>query len=237
MNPFTELIEKTHTRIQRVAAYLPSSLALSLGVEDMVLLDFIHHYNTAIEQPEQRIGAFVLDTGRLHEESYALLSSLPSRYPKVKIRLYFPETDAIEHYVRLNGINGFYESTVQRKTCCDIRKVQPLHRALAPLQSWITGLRREQSPTRQTIAEEEHDSSFGLHKFNPLVDWTTEAIWEYVRLKDVPVNALHQQGYPSIGCAPCTRAIQAHEDIRAGRWWWESDDHKECGLHVVQESS
>jgi phosphoadenosine phosphosulfate reductase len=232
MTTLEERLEQSRSWIARAGTHTPSSLALSLGVEDMILLDMIHQYNSQHNDTEKRIGAFVLDTGRLHEESYTLLASLPTRYPKVKIRVYFPETDAVEQYVRLNGINGFYESTIQRKACCEIRKVEPLHRALAPLQSWITGLRREQSPTRHDLQEEEQDASFGLLKFNPLLDWSTEEVWNYAKQYNVPVNALHAQGYPSLGCSPCTRAIQPGEDIRAGRWWWESAEHKECGLHV-----
>jgi phosphoadenosine phosphosulfate reductase len=216
--------------ISEAAAHSPSALALSLGVEDMVLLDLIHNHNEqGLNTP---IEAFVLDTGRLHEESYSLLASLSELYPKVKVRVFFPEASAVEQYVRLNGINGFYDSVGQRKTCCDVRKVAPLKRALAPLKSWITGLRREQSPTRQDLSECEQDTTFNLLKYNPLLEWSTEAIWQYVERYGVPVNALHQKGYPSIGCAPCTRPIQTGEDLRAGRWWWESAEHKECGLHV-----
>ncbi|MES2207179.1 MAG: phosphoadenylyl-sulfate reductase [Pseudomonadota bacterium] len=243
---FEARVKATQDLIREAGAHAPVSLALSLGVEDMVLLDFIHSYNQTLSAPQAgvdapalsapnpsaKIEAFVLDTGRLHEESYTLLASLSTRYPKVKIRVFFPQAAAIEQFVRLNGINGFYESIGQRKGCCEIRKVEPLRRALAPLKAWITGLRREQSPTRQDLSTKEDDTSFGLLKFNPLLDWSTDDVWRYVREHNVPTNALHDQGYPSIGCAPCTRAIQPGEDIRAGRWWWESADQKECGLHA-----
>jgi phosphoadenosine phosphosulfate reductase len=228
------LTENAQKWIQSAAENAPSALALSLGVEDMVLLDLIHTHNLGTSAT--RIEAFVLDTGRLHEESYSLLASLTERYPKVKIRVFFPEAPKVEQYVRLSGINGFYDSIGQRKECCEIRKVEPLRRALAPLKSWITGLRREQSPTRQDLTEREEDKTFNLLKYNPLLEWTTQDIWDYVTLHNVPTNALHQKGYPSIGCAPCTRPIQEGEDLRAGRWWWESAEHKECGLHVRASS-
>ncbi len=239
---FEARVKTTQELIREAGAHAPVSLALSLGVEDMVLLDFIHDYNQGLSASQTdasaaKIEAFVLDTGRLHEESYTLLAGLSTRYPKVKIRVFFPEAAAVEQFVRLNGINGFYDSVGQRKGCCEIRKVEPLRRALAPLKAWITGLRREQSPTRQDLSTKEDDTNFGLLKFNPLLDWSTEEVWRYVREHHVPTHALHEQGYPSIGCAPCTRAIQPGEDIRAGRWWWESADHKECGLHVQKPTS
>jgi phosphoadenosine phosphosulfate reductase len=228
------LTEHAQHWVQLAAENAPSALALSLGVEDMVLLDLIHAHN--LSTTGSRIEAFVLDTGRLHEESYSLLASLTERYPKVKVRVFFPEASKVEQYVRLSGINGFYDSIGQRKECCEIRKVEPLRRALAPLKSWITGLRREQSPTRHDLTECEEDKTFNLLKYNPLLEWTTQDIWNYVALHNVPTNALHQKGYPSIGCAPCTRRIQEGEDLRAGRWWWESAEHKECGLHVRASS-
>jgi phosphoadenosine phosphosulfate reductase len=150
---------------------------------------------------------------------------------RLRIAVLAPEAEAVEHYVRLNGINGFYASVAQRRDCCGVRKVAPLKRALAGAGAWVTGQRREQSPTRGAIAEAEWDAVHQIDKFNPLAAWTGDDVWAYVRARDVPVNALHAQGFPSIGCAPCTRAVLPGEDARAGRWWWEDVAHKECGLH------
>jgi len=176
------------------------------------------------------IEVFTLDTGRLPEETHALLETVRDKYP-IAIRTYFPDTIAVQGWVEQNGPNGFYRSIAQRQQCCHIRKVEPPKRALAGKKSWITGLRREQSAARQTLELEAWDDANGLLKINPLLDWTTEDVWAYVRTRDVPYNALHDCGYPSIGCAPCTRAVHPREDSRAGRWWWESSS-KECGLHV-----
>jgi phosphoadenosine phosphosulfate reductase len=136
--------------------------------------------------------------------------------------------------VRINGVNAFYESVAQRKDCCHMRKVEPLRRALTGKKSWVTGLRRAQAVTRKDLPVSEFDADYGLEKFNPLADWSEDDVWNYIRANDVPYNALHDKGYPSIGCAPCTRAIQPGEDVRAGRWWWENADSKECGLHVKE---
>jgi phosphoadenosine phosphosulfate reductase len=145
--------------------------------------------------------------------------------------VFFPDTAGVESWVELNGANGFYRSVAQRKQCCHIRKVEPLGRALQGKRAWLTGLRREQSAARQTLEFKEWDETHGIPKFNPLADWTLDDVWVYIRANGVPYNALHDRGYPSIGCAPCTRAVQAGEDIRAGRWWWEQTNAKECGLH------
>jgi phosphoadenosine phosphosulfate reductase len=200
----------------------PAAFACSFGAEDMVLLD-------AIAQHARTIEVFTLDTGRLPEETYALLETARDRYPIV-IRTYFPDAAAVEAWVEQNGPNAFYKSVAQRQQCCHIRKVEPLRRALAGKKSWITGLRREQSAARQALERESWDEANGLIKINPLLDWTNDDVWAYIRTHNVPYNALHDRGYPSIGCAPCTRAIQPGEDIRAGRWWWETTA-KECGLH------
>ena len=193
----------------------------------MVLLDLIDRDALAIE-------VFTLDTGRLPEETYALMQRVSERY-RVKVRIYYPDTKRVEDYVRINGINAFYESVAQRKECCHVRKVEPLARALADKQAWITGMRREQAPTRAALQASEHDPVHRLTKFNPLADWTQNDVWNYLKRFDVPYNALHDRGYPSIGCAPCTRAVKAGEDVRAGRWWWEAADGKECGLHSTHE--
>jgi phosphoadenosine phosphosulfate reductase len=200
----------------------PTTFACSFGAEDMVLLD-------AIARNAKTIEVFTLDTGRLPEETQTLLEAARDKYP-IAIRTYFPEASAVEAWVAQNGPNAFYKSIAQRKQCCEIRKIEPLRRALAGKKSWITGLRREQSQARQILELEAWDDANGLRKINPLVDWTNDEVWTYIRQHDVPYNALHDRGYPSIGCAPCTRAVQPGEDIRAGRWWWESSS-KECGLH------
>ncbi|CAG0978150.1 adenylyl-sulfate reductase (glutathione) [Burkholderiales bacterium] len=204
--------------------FQPAAFATSLGAEDMVLLDLIAKHAPGID-------VFTLDTGRLHPETYELLAKIGDRYrPKVKV--FFPEGGAVERLVKINGINGFYDSIAQRKACCEVRKIEPLRRALAGQRAWLTGLRREQSPTRTEVEVEEHDAVFGLTKFNPLLEWSHFEIWSYLRRHEVPYNALHDRGFPSIGCAPCTRAIAPGEHARSGRWWWEAAESKECGLHV-----
>ena len=203
--------------------YAPVAFASSFGAEDMVLTDFI-----ARHAPE--IGIFTLDTGRLPEETHRLMQTTAERY-QVRVRTYYPDNKALEQYQTAHGINAFYRDVELRQQCCHIRKVEPLKRALAGKRAWITGLRREQAPGRQAVAESAFDDDYGLQKFNPLADWSNAEVWEYVKRFDVPYNALHERGYPSIGCAPCTRAITVGEDPRAGRWWWENEGGKECGLH------
>jgi phosphoadenosine phosphosulfate reductase len=203
--------------------FAPAVFASSLGVEDMVITDLIARTQTPIE-------IFTLDTGRLPEETYRLIQEVRNRYG-ISIASYAPEAAEVERYVAANGPNAFYESIEMRKECCRIRKVEPLKRALAGKRAWITGLRREQSPTRAELSAREWDAEHMLDKFNPLIDWTTDEVWAYVKAREVPYSALHDKGYPSIGCAPCTRAITPGEDIRAGRWWWENPETKECGLH------
>ena len=159
------------------------------------------------------------------------MARLELRYNR-HLRYYTPQHEALETYTRTHGINGFYDSVELRRACCEVRKVEPLRRALAGRKAWITGLRSAQSPTRSALPEQEYDTTHGLEKFNPLADWSEREVWAYIRLHDVPYNALHDRFYPSIGCAPCTRAITPGEDVRSGRWWWENADTKECGLHV-----
>jgi phosphoadenosine phosphosulfate reductase len=204
------------------AAQSPTAFACSFGAEDMVVLD-------AIAKNTPKIEVFTLDTGRLPEETHALLEAVRDKYP-ISIRTYFPDAVAVQAWVEQNGPNAFYKSISQRRQCCHIRKVEPLRRALAGKKSWITGLRREQSPARQALDLEGWDDANGLIKINPLLEWTGDDVWAYIKVHDVPYNALHDRGYPSIGCAPCTRAVKPGEDSRAGRWWWESSS-KECGLH------
>ena len=207
----------------------PATLACSFGAEDMVLLDLVARRSLPV-------SVFTLDTGRLHQETYDLMQSMRSRYPGVVVETFFPNAASVEAYVRDHGINGFYDSVGLRERCCAVRKLEPLKRALAGKKSWITGLRREQSVTRRAVAPIEWDAANGLHKVSPLAEWTNDDVWRYLRRFDVPTNALHRQGYPSIGCAPCTRAVEPHEDPRAGRWWWENADTRECGLHPRQKS-
>lgn len=202
------------------------TLASSFSVEDMVLTDMIDRHGLAI-------GIFTLDTGRLPDETYALMQATRERY-RTPVAVYAPQAAAVESYVVAHGPNGFYDSIELRQSCCAIRKVEPLKRALAGKQGWVTGLRRQHSPTRRDLPPREWDEGNGLHKFNPLAAWTNEDVWAYVKANDVPYNALHDHGYASIGCAPCTRAITVGEDIRAGRWWWENPETKECGLHPTQ---
>ncbi|MCL5669355.1 MAG: phosphoadenylyl-sulfate reductase [Gammaproteobacteria bacterium] len=206
--------------------HAPAVLASSLGAEDMVLTDVICKHAPAIE-------IFTLDTGRLPEETYRLIQLIRSRYGRT-LTIYFPRAEAVQQYVEQHGPNAFYESVELRKACCHMRKVEPLQRALKGKRAWITGLRRQQSAARKDLTGAEWDEEHGLHKFNPLLDWTRDEVWSYIRRFDVPYNTLHDKGYASIGCAPCTRAITAGEDERAGRWWWEQESVKECGLHVKQ---
>jgi phosphoadenosine phosphosulfate reductase len=201
----------------------PATFANSFGAEDMVLTDLIARHYPGIE-------IFTLDTGRLPEETYTLMKEVADRYG-IRVPVYFPESAAVEAYVAQNGPNAFYESVDLRKRCCHIRKVEPLKRALSGKRAWITGLRRDQAPTRKNLTESEFDAENGLQKFSPLLDWSESDVWAYLKQFDVPYSALHDKGYTSIGCAPCTRAITRGEDVRAGRWWWEDPEVKECGLH------
>jgi len=203
------------------------SLASSFGAEDVVLIDL---WRRVASKPR----IFTLDTGRLPEETHDVMERIRTKYG-VTFDVYFPDTAQAERMVRDCGPNPFYQSVELRKLCCRVRKVEPLGRALQGLSAWICGLRREQAPTRAALAAVEVDEAHGgILKLNPLVDWSTAEVWDYIRAHDLPYNALHDQGYPSIGCAPCTRAVEPGEDIRAGRWWWESPESKECGLHVKE---
>ncbi len=206
-----------------VRDFSPVCFANSLGAEDMVLTDLIAKFQPDIEM-------FSLDTGRLPQETYDLMQAVRVRYP-VPLKIYFPNAASVEGYVLKNGVNGFYDSVENRKGCCYIRKVEPLKRALAGKGAWITGMRRDQAVTRGSLEFSAFDAEQGLHKFNPLLDWSNTEVWQYIRQNEVPYNALHDRFYPSIGCAPCTRNVTPGEDIRSGRWWWEEAGQKECGLH------
>jgi len=219
-------VRETEAILARIAAeHSPAVFASSLAAEDMVLTDLIL-------KAKLPIGIFSLETGRLHKETLAVLDAVKEHYG-YDIALFRPQTEAVDAYVAQNGLNAFYDSIEMRRECCRIRKVEPLGRALLGNKAWITGQRRAQSATRSDLRVEEDDPAHMMIKFNPLADWSEENVWEYIRANSVPYNALHDRGYPSIGCEPCTRAIQPGEDVRAGRWWWENPESKECGLHVV----
>jgi phosphoadenosine phosphosulfate reductase len=205
------------------------ALASSFGAEDVLLIDMM----VKIE-PKARI--FTLDTGRLNQETYNVMDAIREKYG-IDIEVYFPDTAAVQKMVREHGLNLFYNSVEFRKMCCGVRKVEPLGRALSTLDAWITGLRREQTFTRANVNKVEPDADHGnIVKLNPIADWTHNQVWEYIKKHNVPYNALHDQGYPSIGCEPCTRAIKPGEDLRAGRWWWEINaGQKECGLHYTKK--
>ena len=220
------LVAATRATLERIASdFTPAVFASSLAAEDMVLTDLILRAKLPIR-------IFTLETGRLHKETLGMLDRVREVYG-YDIEPYRPDPAAVENYVQQNGLNAFYDSVEMRKECCRIRKVDPLNRALAGQRAWITGQRRAQSATRTELAVQEDDAAHGMAKFNPLADWSEEDVWHYIRSNDVPYNPLHDRGYPSIGCEPCTRAIQPGEDVRAGRWWWENPESKECGLHVV----
>jgi phosphoadenosine phosphosulfate reductase len=210
--------------------FSPAVFANSYGAEDMVLMDLI-----AKDFP--KIQMFSLNTGRLPKETLALAEQAAARYG-VAVQEYIPNAAAVADYISASGLNGFYESVEARKSCCHIRKVEPLHRALAGKKAWLTGMRREQADSRQALEIQNTDTSHGLEKFNPLLDWTSADVWAYLRANDVPYNALHDRGYPSIGCEPCTRAVKVGEHPRAGRWWWENSEsgQQECGLHVAENN-
>ena len=200
-------------------------IASSLGPEDQAIT------HMAISQ-DIKARVFVLDTGRLNPETYDVLSQTRSQLG-VQYEIYFPQTEIVQEMVNEQGINLFYDSVDNRKRCCEVRKVEPLKRVLSTAKAWVTGLRKEQSITRSDLNVIEWDAGNQMVKINPLANWSDTQVWAYLKQHDIPTNVLHDQGYPSIGCAPCTRAISEGEDIRAGRWWWESPEQKECGLHVV----
>ncbi|MGH8131744.1 MAG: phosphoadenylyl-sulfate reductase [Steroidobacteraceae bacterium] len=196
--------------------------ANSLGAEAMVLTDIIWS-----QLPE--IDVFSIDTGRLHEETYALLDKLQRRYQR-QLRVVYPDAQALERLVSTQGVNGFYGSLEARLMCCRVRKVEPFRRGIAGYPAWITGVRREQSAGRARGECVEWDREYGLYKLSPLLDWSEAQVWEYIRARQLPYNPLHDRQFPSIGCSPCTRAVQPGESRRAGRWWWEQPESRECGL-------
>ena len=203
--------------------YKNVALSSSLGAEDQVLTDMIF-------KVDRNSKVFTLDTGRLHSETYEVLDNTNLKYG-VKIEVFFPKFEDVENLYISQGVNGHFESILYRKNCCNIRKIEPLKRALKGVDIWITGLRASQSITRETMPIVEWDENFKVVKLNPLINWSEDDVWNYIKENKVPYNKLHDNGFPSIGCEPCTRAIKQGEDIRAGRWWWENPEHKECGLH------
>jgi phosphoadenosine phosphosulfate reductase len=200
------------------------ALSSSLGLEDQMLT----HLICGIDKSSR---IFTLDTGRVFPETYSLLSRTNDRYD-IKIEVFFPDYQKVQEMVNTKGINLFYESIENRKACCNVRKMEPLRRAFVGLDVWICGLRREQSVTRADMKVVEWDAANNLIKINPLINWTEQQLWEFVKTNGIPYNVLHEKGFPSIGCQPCTRAVKPGEDIRSGRWWWENPEQKECGLHA-----
>jgi phosphoadenosine phosphosulfate reductase len=211
-------------RIGMEASKGPVSLACSFSLEDVAIIDIAH-------QAGITMGVFALDTGRLNEETYEVADALVERY-RLMIDWYFPRYEDVQKLESAEGLFSFRESLDKRHACCAIRKVEPLGRALAGLSGWVTGMRREQSVTRTDLkAIELDDLNGGILKINPLLEWTEQQLNAYTKEKGLPVNRIYSQGYRSIGCAPCTRAVKEGEDARAGRWWWENPENKECGLH------
>jgi phosphoadenosine phosphosulfate reductase len=205
-----------------------SRLALSCsfgGMTGQVLIDMAYRI-------DRKTRVLVLDTGRLPQETHNLIDRVRDRYD-MNVEALYPEAESLELFVRQHGMNSFYESVEQRKQCCNLRKVEPMNRALAKLDAWVSGLRRDQSDTRSEVRKVEIDKAHGgIVKVNPLIDWTQEQVDDYIKEFNVPVNSLHKKGYPSVGCAPCSRAIEPGDHVRAGRWWWENPDDKECGIHI-----
>ncbi len=221
---FAEKLAETEALLRRVGRqYQPLAQASSLGAEDMVITHLLHTTGTPAR-------VFVLETGKLHAETLALMGQIESRY-QIELDVYRPQPGAGEAFEQAHGPEAMYQSLELRKACCGLRKMEPLARALAGTKAWITGLRREQSPARAQVEFIEADGP-ERHKINPLARWTTGDVWHYIGQHAIPYNALHDQFFPSIGCAPCTRAVTLGEDFRSGRWWWENESAKECGLHV-----
>lgn len=220
------LIERLHADLQTWAQrFSRITQANSLAVEDMVITNALSQLGLAID-------IFVLDTGKLHAETLAYLELVSRRYPHLTIRRFTPQSSALHHFAEQYDFSAIYQGLAARKACCYARKIEPLQRALNNYEAWITGQRREQAATRTQLATEEFDETHQLHKFNPLATWSQQHVWAYIQQHDLPINPLYSQGIPSIGCEPCTKPIRQEEDLRAGRWWWEHQDSKECGLHT-----
>ncbi len=205
------------------------ALASSFGAEDVVVIDMLMKVS-----PEARV--FTLDTGRLNQETYNVMDDVKNKY-NLTLEIMFPDTEETQNMVREHGMNFFYKGQENRKLCCGVRKVKPLKKMLGTLEGWITGIRADQTDNRGDAAIFEVDNVFGgILKVNPIINWSWDETWDYIKANNVPYNKLHDKGYPSIGCEPCTRAIKEGEDLRAGRWWWENESDKECGLHMDHSS-
>ncbi|MDG6895187.1 phosphoadenylyl-sulfate reductase [Volucribacter amazonae] len=222
------LADKVQTlteRLQQIAQqHQQARFASSLAVEDMLITDIIAKQHLPIQ-------VFTLDTGLLHSETLDLLQQIAQIYPHLDFQVFQPQADKAEQFVQEFGKHAYYESVALRKQCCYIRKIEPLNRALEGADAWLTGQRREQSVTRTELPFAEQDEARAMAKYNPIFDWSEQQVWAYILHYQVPYNQLYLQGFPSIGCDPCTRPVKEGEDIRAGRWWWENKDSKECGLH------
>jgi phosphoadenosine phosphosulfate reductase len=239
-----ELSKALQERVQASVSQLSAALtefknvcyANSLGPESMVLTDLIWGpaQGTQTAGPSaaalSEIEIFSIDTGRLYPETYDLIERVQQRYGR-PLRIYYPDASELEGWVGANGINGFRDGVDQRRGCCAVRKIEPFRRAVSGRAAWVTGIRRAQSAGRAMAAPVAWDGEYGLHKVSPLLEWTEKEVWEYIRRKHLPYNVLHDKGFPSIGCAPCTRAVQPGQDPRSGRWWWERSESRECGLH------
>jgi len=227
MGKLMNKVDDTLILLQQAASEYQGEVvfASSFGAEDVVILDLLVKHNIEIR-------VISLDTGRLPQETYDLMDKW-RKNPRLNIDIYLPDANDVEAMIKQDGVNLFYDSIEKRKKCCEIRKILPLKRALSGAKAWVTGLRGEQAGSRADMQAVEDDKTFGIKKFNPLIMWTEQDVWDYIKSNNVPYNALHDQFYPSIGCAPCTRAISVGEDPRAGRWWWEQEDAvAECGLHA-----
>lgn len=223
LHALTEALEANlHTWAQR---FTRITQANSLAVEDMVITDALARLGLAID-------VFVLDTGKLHPETLEYLDHISQRYPHVSIRRFSPQDSVVQHFADNYDFSDIYQSLTARKACCYARKIEPLQRALVGYEAWITGQRREQAATRTQLEVEEFDEAHQLYKFNPLAAWSQHHIWAYIQQHQLPINPLYHQGIPSIGCEPCTKPIRQDEELRAGRWWWENQNSKECGLHA-----
>ena len=227
---YEQRVAQTVLRLQQAAAAHPGTIVLttSLGAEDMVLTDLI-------ARRQLPIALATLDTGRLHAQTLALIPAIQARYG-LAVERWQPVAEQALHFVKTHGELAMRQSVERRKACCQLRKLEPLSRLLAGRSAWVTGLRREQSGTRAEVPFEDRDDA-GRAKFNPLADWSWTDVWHHIATHDVPYNALHDAFFPSIGCEPCTRAVAQGEDFRAGRWWWEQQDAKECGLHVSHQTA
>ena len=230
MKTLDDKIAATQDTLARIVKdHQPAVFASSLALEDMVITDMIARANLPIE-------IFTLQTGMLHAETSNMVNVIKAHYNLTVAELTTDEKDVTD-YIEKNSKYAFYESLELRKACCNIRKIKPLKRALSGKKTWVTGQRAEQSITREALQTQEFDAGNGLEKFNPIADWTFDDVKQYIAQYNVPYNPLHDKGYPSIGCEPCTRATKPDEDIRAGRWWWESKDSKECGLHITVDAT